>query len=70
MLIIRRDLETILQVMDRFNLKEEWNSVNLDYTDTVSGYDLKISFFDKVNGIHCTVSVDITKDTLGDNDDD
>lgn len=67
MLIIRRDLETILQVMDRFGATEQVDAVEFIYNDTDSGYDLAIKFSDFVHDVMCDIEVVITPYTLGDN---
>lgn len=64
MLIIRRDLETILKVMDRFDMDEQWHGVDLQYQDNGDGYELKIEFGHYVHDIICRVSVVIDQDTL------
>ena len=67
MLIIRRDLETILELMDRFDMKEQWCSVGFDYKDNARGYELSVDFPVYMNGVVGRMKVEITEDTLGDN---
>lgn len=63
MLINRRDLESILKVMDKFDLKDEWSGVNIQYKDTPGGYDLSISFGHIINDIVCNISVVVDAET-------
>lgn len=65
MLIIRRDLETILEVLNRFGLHDKGDGVTLHYTDRTDGYDLSIEFTDFTHDVACRVNVDIGQDTLG-----
>ena len=67
MLIIRRDLETILELMNRFDMKEQWCSVDFDYKDNAGGYELSVDFPVYLNDVVGRMKVKITEDTLGDN---
>ena len=64
MLIIRRDLETILEVMNRFDMTEPCDHFDLQYDDSGDGYEMKIEFGEYVHDIICRVSVVIDQDTI------
>lgn len=65
MLIVRRDLETVLEVLNRFGLHDKGDGVTLHYTDRPDGYDMSIEFCEYRHGVNCRVNVDIGQDTLG-----
>ena len=60
MLINRRDLQYILTVMDKFNLSEPWDGVNIDHKEQAGGYELTITFGHILNDVVCRVTVPIT----------
>jgi hypothetical protein len=66
MKIIRRDIELILQTMNRFKLTNEWDGVNIIYNKTDAGYSLSIKFHDNINETPCIVEVPIEQDMFGD----
>jgi len=65
MIIAKKNLERILNVMSKFNLDQDHDVVNIEYNDPPGSYVLEISFNAFVNGIPCNVHVDIDEQTLG-----
>jgi hypothetical protein len=60
MLIIRRDLENILKVMNKFEIDHVDLKVENDENDNGAGqYDLSIEFTHYVNNTHCRIKVEI-----------
>lgn len=66
MRIIRRDFESILHVMDKFKLHNEWDSVDLQFNASECGYSLSVKFADVINGVQCNIEVPIEADMFGD----
>lgn len=69
MLINRKDFERILEVMDRFNMKKDWDGVRVKYQHRDGGYDLAIEFSTLIHDMVCGISVTIEKDMFGEEDD-
>jgi hypothetical protein len=68
MLIARKDLESILTVMDKFGLTDEYHGINIEHTPHDGGYDLSIQFSTVISDVLCSVKVVIDSDTLGEYD--
>ena len=58
-LLIRRDLNSIVRVLDRFGRTKEGDSIKIEYKQTASGYLLYLHMSEIVNGLICDVTVEI-----------
>ena len=57
--IIRRDLDSITRVLDRFGKTKEGDVVKLKHHDRSGGYTLELTIPTIVNGLICDVVVEI-----------
>jgi hypothetical protein len=68
MLLCRRDLEYIIKVMDKFDRKQAFDGVTLDYKQGTGSYELSIAFTHRINGVVCRMTIDIEDDMFGECD--
>lgn len=68
MKICRKDLERIINLMDRFGMTEDWDGVKLNYRDHSGGYDLSVDFTTVIHNVICKINVDVAEDMFGEDD--
>lgn len=68
MLLCRRDLEYIIRVMDKFDRKQAFDGVTIDYKPDVVGYQLSIAFTERIHDVVCRLTIDIEDNMFGDTD--
>lgn len=63
MRIVRRDLEYILKVMDKFDLTHESDSVKIRYDeDEIYQYRLFVNVTEVIKHMICNIEIEIEKD--------
>lgn len=68
MLICRKDIERIINLMDRFGMTEDWDGVKLNYRDHAGGYDLSVNFTTIIHNVICDINVDVAENMFGEDD--
>lgn len=62
MILIKRDIDAIVKVMEKFGLQKEWDSVKINYEKTDCGYNLSVNFSIVLHDILCNVEIPIEAD--------
>lgn len=57
--LIRRDLDSIVRVLNRFGKTKEGDAVKMSYGQTAGGYYLELHMTEVVHGLVCDVKVEI-----------
>jgi hypothetical protein len=62
MKIIKRDLEYIVELLNRFELTRPDDSFTMEFEETNLGYELHVKFTKVIHGVICEVRAEIFED--------